>query len=287
MVQYNFKIESDLRDRVEQALVTSGLSGKSEFLEAMVTVYQTHLASQEESEIDMSRYQQTNDQTKEAIQKAFMHILSTLDYNFSTIKQELVYIDQEKEELTGRSEAIEAEIQKVKLNAHEEQKELTAKHEAERATLIEESRALTNERDQLKASLQRSQKELESMSAIAQQTQRIIEENKELRANQAKHNAELESIKEQYQAKIDALERANQELQKETRSKEQELFSVQYTLDRCQEEIKTTQKQLKAEQTKSDKQQQELKAIESKYNQLLGKVEVLERREREQHDLDD
>ena len=63
MAQYNFYIDDELKERVEKTLINSGISGKPKFLEEMVKVYQIHLASQTNIEIDMSAYQNINDQS--------------------------------------------------------------------------------------------------------------------------------------------------------------------------------------------------------------------------------
>lgn len=281
MVQYNFKIAPTLKEKVEKALATSGLSGKSEFLEEMVMVYQTHLTSKQSTQIDMSAYQNANEQTKEAIKKSFMHILSTVDYNFSTLQQEKIYIEEQKQELNNQTVEIKAEIEKVKLEAHEEQKELNNKHELEKTALIEEREKLSIENGKIKELLNQSSKELESMSSIANQTSSVMEENKELRADsielQKKHHLELDTLKVSYEA-----------LQKSISTKDKELFEATHTLNRCQEDIEQYQEEQKQQQIKLDKKQKELEEVTSQYNQLLGKIEVLEKLEKEHHnDLDD
>lgn len=291
MAQYNFSIDDDLKDKVEKALIDSGLGGKPKFLEEMVMVYQTHLTSKQSTQIDMSAYQNANEQTKEAIKKSFMHILSTIDYNFSTLQQEKIYIEEQKQELNNQTVEIKAEIEKVKLEAHEEQKELNSKHELEKTALIEESEKLSIENGKIKELLNQTRKELESMSSIAKQTSSVMEENKELRADsieiQKKHHLELETFKEQYTVEIDKLKVSHEALQKSMRTKDKELFEATHTLNRCKEDVEQYQEEQKQQQIKLDKKQKELEEVTSQYNQLLGKIEVLERLEKEHNEVDD
>jgi chromosome segregation ATPase len=276
MAQYNFYIDDELKERVEKALGDSGITGKPKFLEEMVKVYQIHLASQTNIKIDMSAYQNTNDQSKEAIQKAFAHILTTLDYNFSTLQQGKIHIEEEKQQLDNRTKDVETEVEKLKLKAHEEFKELTSKHELDRTTLIEENKKVLEESRTSKELLEKSQNELESLSSIAKQTSSVMKENKELRTDMAKlqtnHSLEIDKsresytdLEEQHNIKIDLLRASNEKLQKDINTKDKELFEVTHTLARCKEDLE-----------KYDKKQKELEEITSKYNQLLGKIEILE-----------
>ena len=196
MAQYNFYIDDELKERVEKTLINSGISGKPKFLEEMVKVYQIHLASQTNIEIDMSAYQNINDQSKEAIQKAFAHILTTLDYNFSTLQQDKIYIEEEKQKLDSRTKEVDGEIEKLKLKAHEEIKELTVKNELEKVTFIEENKKVLEESRRNRELLEKSQKELKSLSPIVEQTSNIMQENKELRVSMAElqNNHNLDKI---------------------------------------------------------------------------------------------
>ena len=65
MKQYNFKITSELEEKVKRALADSGFDGKSEFLEDMVTVYSSHLVNRNETNLDISGYKHINNKTKE------------------------------------------------------------------------------------------------------------------------------------------------------------------------------------------------------------------------------
>jgi chromosome segregation ATPase len=258
MAQYNFYIDDELKERVEKTLINSGISGKPKFLEEMVKVYQIHLASQTNIEIDMSAYQNINDQSKEAIQKAFAHILTTLDYNFSTLQQDKIYIEEEKQKLDSRTKEVDGEIEKLKLKAHEEIKELTVKNELEKVTFIEENKKVLEESRRNRELLEKSQKELKSLSPIVEQTSNIMQENKELRVSMAE-------LQNNHNLEIDKLKASNEKLQKSMNKKDKELFEVTHAFVKCKEDLE-----------RYDKKQKEFEDITSKYNQLLGKIEILE-----------
>jgi len=273
MPQYNFYIDEKLKERVEKALVDSGISGKPKFLDDMVRVYQGYLASKSDIEIDMNSYQNTNQESKDVIQKAFTHILTTLDYNFSTLQQEKIYIEKQKHELNTQKEDVEQQVQKIKLKAYEDIKELNSKYELEKETFIQENKQLLEENKQIKELLQKSKEELNYMTSIAKQTNSIIEENRELKAN-------IIEAEKKYSNKFDVLQDSYNKLQKTINKKEQELFEIRYSFTRCKEELKKYQ-------IKVDNKDKELDDMKSKYNQLLGKVEILERLEKEYHKMDD
>ena len=298
MAQYNFYIDVKLKDKVEKVLAESGIEGKPKFLEDMVNIYQIHLASKADMEIDMSVYQNTNQQSKETINKAFKHILTTLDYNFSTLQQDKIHIEKEKQVLINRKQEIEAEVEKVKLAAHEELKEVISKYELEKSTLIEEREKLSKENKSNLDLLNKSYKELESMSSIAKQTSSVMEENKKLRDEitklqksyqtdivelQKKHLAEQEQTKKRLETKEIEFKQTQEQLQKDIDSKDKELFKVSHTLERCKEDLKKYQEEKKQQQIKLDNKSKELENITSKYNQLLGKIEILEKLEKEHH----
>jgi len=273
MPQYNFYIDEKLKERVEKALVDSGISGKPKFLDDMVRVYQAYLTSKSDIEIDMNSYQNTNQESKDVIQKAFTHILTTLDYNFSTLQQEKIYIEKQKHELNTQKEDVEQQVQKIKLKAYEDIKELNSKYELEKETFIQENKQLLEENIQIKELLQKSKEELNYMTSIAKQTNSIIEENRELKAN-------IIEAEKRYSNKFDVLQDSYNKLQKTINKKEQELFEIRYSFTRCKEELKKYQ-------IKVDNKDKELDDMKSKYNQLLGKVEILERLEKEYHEMDD
>lgn len=309
MPQYNFYIDEELKERVEKIFADSGISGKPKFLDSMVRVYQSYLASKSDIEIDISAYQNTNQESKEVIQKAFTHILTTLDYNFSTLQQEKIYIEKQKQKLNTRNEEIEQEVQKVKLKAYEEIKELNSQYELEKDSLIQENKKVLQENKELNSLLKKSQEELKSMTSIANQTGSIMQENKELRDSRIeiekkysleidrvknRYDNEIEKLKEthrnledKYSSKLDLLQNSYDNLQKKMSDKERELFEVTHAFTRCKEDVKKYQIQAEKEQIKLDKKHKELEDTKSKYNQLLGKVEILEKLEKEYHEMDD
>lgn len=140
------------------------------------------------------------------------------------------------------------------------------------------------------------------MSSIAKQTSSVMQENKELRADrtelQNSHSVELDrvnerynieidklkeshiNLEEQHNIKMDSLRASNDKLLNDINKKDKELFEVTHTLTRCKLDLEQYQEEKKRIETKAEEQQTKLEEIASKYNKLLGKVEVLEQLEK-------
>ena len=118
-VQYNFKIEEELKEQVEEALRGSGAENKSAFLGELLSNYNTNKTNNADIEIDLSKYDNLTKQNKEAVSNAFKHILGTLDNNLSSTKQNAIYIEEEKKALVEKEEGFNIELLKVKAAAGE------------------------------------------------------------------------------------------------------------------------------------------------------------------------
>lgn len=123
MAQYNFKLSDELKDKVEKLLEDSGLEGKNEFLEEMVNVYSTHLIdSKEDMNEEIASCKHINTQSKEVLSKTFSHLLSTIDYNFSSMLQEKIEIEEERKKLAEKTTLLDQELYKMKMIYLEERK---------------------------------------------------------------------------------------------------------------------------------------------------------------------
>lgn len=87
-------------------------------------------------------------------------------------------------------------------------------------------------------------------------------------------------LEEQHHIKMDLLRASNEKLQKSMNIKDKELFEVTHTLTRCKEDLKQYQEEQKRIEAKAEEQQKKLEEVASKYNKLLGKIEILERLEK-------
>ena len=130
----------------------------------------------------------------------------------------------------------------------------------------------------------------------------VIEENKELRATNSLmekehgdkinglsilHEERLAEVKEENSLKVISLEENFTKVENLLRLEEKKLFELSHTLGRCKDDLKVStgivQKNLdgfsvkeKDYSLKVEKLSSELITINSLYNQLLGKVDVLE-----------
>ena len=303
MKQYNFKITPELEEKVKKALEDSGLSGKSEFLEDMVTVYSSHLVNRNETDIDMSAYKHINSKTKEVLHKTFLHLISTMDYNFSSLLQEKLFIEEEKQKLAKKSIEVDNQVNKIKIESIEEKKKLELEHKEQIDTITAENRGLKERLTKEEGLLAKTKEELLSLSVIAKQTTSVIEENKELRAKislmekerqeeitqlNRTHSKEKQILEERYTVETKELKANIGELEKSLSVKDKKLFEVSHTLERCREDLKSLNKKRENDlesfkkqeiegQKRLDSVTKELTEISSLYNQLLGKIEVFEK----------
>jgi len=292
MKQYNFKITSELEEKVKKALDDSGLGGKSEFLEEMVNVYSSHLVNRDNDiNLDMSAYKHINSKTKEVLEKTFNHLLSSMDYNFSSVLQEKLFIEQEKKRLAEKSVEIDGQVDRVKVELLEERKVLEARQGEKVRLLLEEKEILKGKLEEESSQLVKVNKELFALSSIAEQTSTVMQENKELRAivssMEREHLEDKRVLEDKYLFEVKSLKGRVDELEGSLRIEEKKRFEVSHTLGRCEEDLKLVKEKGKSDlisfkqrevesQLKLDSLVDELGKVNSLYNQLLGKVEVFE-----------
>jgi hypothetical protein len=303
MTQYNFKLPQELKDKVEKALVDSGLEGKNEFLEDMVQIYSTHLIdSKEDMNEEIAAYKHINTQSKEVLSKTFSHLLSTIDYNFSSMLQEKIEMEEERKKLVEKTTLLDQELDKMKLFYLEERKELESNSKEELRLLRDEKEKLAETLELERLASVKVKEELSSLSVIAEQTSSVMVENKELRASNTLmekehrekmnhfsklHEEKLSEVKNVSSKQVISLEKNLSSLQSSLRLEEKKLFEVSHILERCEDDLKVSdgmvQKNLdgfsikeKDYTLKIEKLSSELVGVNSLYNQLIGKVDVLE-----------
>lgn len=304
MTQYNFKISEELKNKVEQALVNSGLEGKKEFLEEMVQVYSSHLVeSKEDMHDEIAACKHINNQSKEVLAKTFSHLLSTIDYNFSSMLQEKMEVEEGKKKLAEKTTLLDQELEKMKLVYLEERKEWEENSKDELRILKEEKEKLARTLEEERLSFAKVKEELVSLKTIAEQTSSVMKENKELRASatlvEKEHREKMNHFSKLHEDKLSELKEVNSKnlisleeklslVQNALRSEEKKLFEVSHILERCEDDLKISKEMVqkssnqfsveaKSYQVKIEKLSAELLEINSLYNQLLGKVEVFER----------
>ncbi len=292
MAQVNFNIPEDLKEAYDKALLESGADNKPAFFEQMLKAFTTHQASSIDTDIDLSKYESVNAQTKEAMSNAFKHIFSLLDGNLSTAKADAIYIDTEKKALTEKEEAFKAQLEK-----------LTADTNAEILTIKAECKGTIDEANS-QAELWRKKsmefesknieliKEFDNISKVADQVEFISNENKELREENRVSDAEHTAI-------VDDLNTINKVLIKEQNDKismlDEELVKAKQSLFVATVEAESKNKELYAFEERVNAEEKviaserkelnkklldltgELTDIKGDFNKALGKLEILEK----------
>jgi uncharacterized protein YukE len=292
MGQYNFKVDDELEAKVKKALEDSGHEGKTDFLSDMVAVYSSHLVNREESMSEkIAAYSHINDSTKEGLEKLFTHLLSTMDYNFSMVSQEQQRIEKERAEVEERAIEVDSHIDKLQLAFIEEKRLLEVGYKDELELSQKESERYKEALEQERKELVKAKEELASLATIAEQTSSVIEENKELRtlltSNDKEYKEELDQLSNNFINEKNELTKNISELEKLLRAEEQKHFIATHELKRCKEEFSLAKSSSKEDiekmkqdelalQEKVNGLSEELSGLSSKYNQLLGKVEVFE-----------
>ncbi len=284
MVQYNFKIDEELKAKLEKALRESNADNKSDFLEQLVSAYTIHQSSAVNADIDLSKYENVNTQTKEAMNNAFKHILTTLDSNFSTTKQEAIYLDAERKELAEKAESHAIEILKLKSDTSAEIEAIKAKAN-ELATFAKENEEkLISELKVLETTNKELEEKYLTTSKVADQVQVVIIENKELRESmrtgEAISKAKEAELLEQLKNTTSELTSAKETTFKseiESKNKDTQIKALKAELAQLTKTNKENTSTLKAEyKAELTALNDALVVTRSDLNRSIGKLEILE-----------
>ena len=299
MPQYNFKVDEELEAKVKKALEDSGHEGKSAFLADMVSVYSAHLANRVDSISEkISSYAHINDSTKEGLERLFTHLLSTIDYNFSIVAQEQHRIEEERGELDRRAKEVNSLVDKLKLEFIEEKRLLESEFKERLDEVLKEKKSLESSLELEREELVKAREEIRSLSAIAEQTSLVIEENKGLRtllsSNEQKYKEELlevealhRNVLEQLKGEKEELVRVCDDLDRKLRDEEKRHFITSHELERCREDLVVVKENSLGEienfkqsnsllEEKIASLSEQLADLSSRYHQLIGKVQVFE-----------
>lgn len=280
MVQYNFKIEDELKAGLEKALEESSAENKSDFLEQMLSAYIVHKSSAVNTDIDLSRYENVNSQTKEAMNNAFKHILATLDSNFSNTKQEAIYLDAERKALAEKEEVYKNEILKFKADTSTELEAVKAEASTLVANAKDKAEYLYSELEAIKESKEELEKEFRNVSAVADQVKFITDENKELREinrtddTQAK-NREAELLKQikEIAKELTSIKEASFRETVESESKDNEIHSLK---DQLAQLAKISEEDIASFKAETKTLNKELIQVRGDLNKSIGKLEILQ-----------
>ncbi len=287
MVQYNFKIEEELKAELDKALGESGAENKTAFLQEMVTAFNAHKASTVDTDLDLSKYESVNVNTKEALSDAFKHILTTLDANFSNAKQEAIYIDTEKKALIEKEESFKHDLLELSAEASRNMEVVRSEAKAQVAEADDRAQVAEAKRAEFEARCVELEKEFVNVSKVADQVQVVTAENKDLRESmrmdEASNKATVEGLSTQLKILTDKLTEVEQTAFKaeiQTEQKDKEINSLTEQLSAEKEKNTAELTGLKKEfEDKLLEVTSELSKVQNEYSKALGKLEILEKPE--------
>jgi len=199
--QYNFRIDEELKNDIEQELEKANVDNKAEFLRVLLNAYKIQKATKPDIEIDFSKYDNLDKQLKESFLKAINLALKSLDGGLSMFKTEALDYEKKKVELNEKEREINNKIKDLKLEYEEKIKKLqNEKTESEKIS----NELLKNRDTEIKKLLEKlkysqklneeKDKEISNLKLIAENTKSVMEENKRLKE-------EIKSLKKEYEEK--------------------------------------------------------------------------------------
>ena len=194
MAQVNFNIPDELKEAYDKALSESSADNKPEFFEQMLKAFTAHQASNVDTDIDLSKYESVNVQTKEAMSNAFKHIFTLLDGNLSTAKADAIYVDAEKKALSEKEEAFKDQLEKLTADTNKELLALKAEHKEMMDGANSHIELLRKQTEDLETKNTELIKEFDNISKVADQVEFISNENKELRKNLSTGDADHKNL---------------------------------------------------------------------------------------------
>jgi len=215
--QYNFKINTQFKEQLDEALATSNAQNKTEFLSQMLQAYQIQ-SSNIQTDIDFSSLDSLDTHTKEAVSKAFQFIIKTIEQNTSQVKQEHIQLDIQKKELEEKANIQVAEIEKMKLDYLENKNTIQKTHEEAIKKLNEKVTELNEIIININLEKVSLKNELKNTSKIASQVESVINESKIIRVEnkglkddlkllQTEMKEELEKEKKIFTLRVKELEK--------------------------------------------------------------------------------
>jgi len=184
--QYNFKIEDELKEQAE--ILSKEFENKEEFLKTLLNTYTRVQANNINTNIDMSKYDDIEENTKKILSDAFKHIIYSIQANNTNNKQLALSVEKDKIAISDERIYHESIIKKLQAEYNQSLLDLKEQHheelKREAHKLIIAQNDLSEIRDEsMKISLQLSSKdkEIEQLKAIAEHTQELRKENKEFR----------------------------------------------------------------------------------------------------------
>lgn len=270
--QYNFKIEDELKEEAE--VLSKDFESKQEFLTVLLESYKTCKSKAIDTDIDMSKYENINAQTKSMLSDTFKHIIYTLQQNSTSTQQELITLEQDKKSIEEERESFKKQIETIKAEANQELLDAQKIHKLElEAAEIQITKAKEIQKDkdtqlaELQSKVKEYQIELDQVKLIAQQVQTIIHENTLLRKEVADINTSTKAVTDTTALKI-------KELTDLLAQKEKEAYRADMTLENVNKTIETLKQDIEIQKVVMAERNSELKSLEKENIVLATKLEM-------------
>ena len=275
--QYNFKIEDDLKEEAET--LSKDFESKQEFLTTLLDSYKTCKSNSSNSDVDMSKYEDIDNQTKSLLNDAFKHIVYTLQQNGSLTRQQLISLEQDKKAIAKEREAFKSQLETIKSESNQQlldvQKLFKLELEAKEIQ-ITKAKDLNTLKDaqleELKAKVDVSVMELDQVKVIAKQVELISNENTTLRAELKALNVSLKAMTSDTELKM-------KELMDLLAEKEKEGYRADIGIKNLEDAVENLKNEIKLEKASAAATQLEIKKLEKENTVLSIRFEMFKEKE--------
>ena len=275
--QYNFKIEDDLKEEAET--LSKDFESKQEFLTTLLDSYKTCKSNSSNSDVDMSKYEDIDNQTKSLLNDTFKHIVYTLQQNGSLTRQQLISLEQDKKAIAKEREAFKSQLETIKSESNQQlldvQKLFKLELEAKEIQ-ITKAKDLNTLKDaqleELKAKVDVSVMELDQVKVIAKQVELISNENTTLRAELKALNVSSKAMTSDTELKI-------KELMDLLSEKEKEGYRADIGIKNLEDAVENLKNEIKLEKASAAATQLEIKKLEKENTVLSIRFEMFKEKE--------
>jgi hypothetical protein len=230
--QWGVKVEEALFDLLEQIKFEKRFGSRDELLEFLANQYKKQSELQINEQLDLSQYDEIEDEAKKSIKDGFELIITTLkQYNKKT-KFQASKLEEEKTSLDEARNVLTNQIKDIQLSHNEEIKKLNIEHNTNLKLKNDEIVELKNiinlekvKKETIRKSLESLGKEMENLRSIAENTQVVIKENKDLKIS-------IEELKKTHYSNLEKFDKEKQELKN---SNNEEIKSIRSDMKELQD----------------------------------------------------
>jgi len=293
--QYGVKLETDLINRLEKIKYENGFKSRDELLAFLEETYSKTKKLSEEEHLDLSHYDEIEDDAKNAIKDGFELIVATIKQYSKKTKNAAHQLEIEKVSLSEERIGLESELKDIKISNTEEIKKISNEYKAELIkkdediiALKSEIRDISKEKETLKLSLETADKEAKNLISIAENTKLIIDENKQLKED-------IKTLSSSYEDKLKEIKNSNSEiidnLHLQTRELQEKNLALNETNGKNISDNRFNEKEINRLNTNIEylktEHQKKITAITKQYNdeKYLLKEEIFELKKYEKENI--